>query len=177
MQENRIFGFDPIINHTSKILILGSLPGKVSLEQQMYYADKGNYFWKFMSAFFEKEYPDNNEKKVSMLLDANIALWDVYKSGVRVNKDKKRTSNDSDIIDFELNDIEGMLKQFSQIERIGISGKTAYKSFVDFFPNINAICLPSTSGSNGGQWGNKRIAEAIDINKKGWIEWEKFIKG
>lgn len=170
-------GLAPIINEHSKVLILGSFPGKKSLEQNMYYADKGNYFWKFMTRFLNKEYPENDEQKREMLADSNIALWDIYKSAVRVNENGKKTSNDKDIIDYELNDIERLLTQFPQVESIGIAGRVAFKSFRKNFPHIDAICLPSTSGSNGRQWGNKNIKEQIDTNKKGWSEWSKFIRG
>ena len=176
MQDNRIYGFNPIIDKSSQVLILGSLPGKVSLEKHMYFADRGNYFWKFMAKYLDTPYPENNEQKVCMLMKCKVALWDVYKSGIRINKDEKKTSNDSDITDYELNDIKGLIKQFPQIERIGIAGKKAYSSFTEFFPDIDAVCLPSTSGSNGNQWGNRQIAEEIDINKKGWIEWTNFLE-
>ena len=175
-ENNRIYGFEPIIYPNSKVLILGSLPGKVSLEKKMYFADKGNYFWKFLSLFLNKSYPETNEEKMVMLMNSGVALWDVYKSGIRIDKNEKKTSNDKDIYDYELNDIRGILKQFPQIKKIGVAGKTAYKSFKKAFHDIDAVCLPSTSGSNGGQWGNKKIDEAIDINKKGWIEWTKFIR-
>ena len=40
--------FSPIINHQSKILILGSIPGVKSLEKQQYYAHPQNRFWKLI---------------------------------------------------------------------------------------------------------------------------------
>ena len=38
-------GLPPVINPTSKILIVGTMPGKKSLEQKQYYADSRNQFW------------------------------------------------------------------------------------------------------------------------------------
>ena len=45
MDDSKIYGFDPIIFQDSKYLILGTLPGKKSLETKFYYADRGNCFW------------------------------------------------------------------------------------------------------------------------------------
>ena len=42
--------FDPVTNQQTRLLILGSLPGEKSLEQQEYYANKQNRFWMLMSA-------------------------------------------------------------------------------------------------------------------------------
>jgi hypothetical protein len=38
--------FDPVANLKVKVLILGTLPGQVSLEKQQYYAQPRNQLWK-----------------------------------------------------------------------------------------------------------------------------------
>lgn len=40
--------FLPVVNDDSKILILGSMPGIKSLNEQQYYAHSQNKFWKLM---------------------------------------------------------------------------------------------------------------------------------
>ena len=40
--------FEPLYDHESRILILGSFPSVVSREQNFYYANKTNRFWKVM---------------------------------------------------------------------------------------------------------------------------------
>lgn len=177
MEEQRIFGFEPIIFDDSKVLILGTLPGKKSLEEKMYYADKGNYFWKFLAFYMNSPFPNNSASKIQLLKKSKIAVWDVYESGIRINKKtKKKTSNDSDITKIIPNDIAYFLSEHPKIERVGAAGKEAY----NYLKSINLECevvrLPSTSGSNGGQWGNKNIKESIDITRKGWQEWVHFIE-
>ena len=46
--NNKIESFAPIIDNNTKILILGSIPGKQSLEKQEYYANPRNTFWKIL---------------------------------------------------------------------------------------------------------------------------------
>ena len=41
--------FKPSIDNLSEILILGSMPGVKSLEEQQYYAHPQNRFWKVMA--------------------------------------------------------------------------------------------------------------------------------
>ena len=45
---NNCKSFKPSIDNNSKILILGSMPGVKSLEEQQYYAHPQNRFWKVM---------------------------------------------------------------------------------------------------------------------------------
>ena len=55
MDDSKIYGFDPIIFQDSKYLILGTLPGKKSLETKFYYADRGNCFWPVSYTHLEKQ--------------------------------------------------------------------------------------------------------------------------
>ena len=49
--SKRIYGFSPIIFDDSEVLLLGTLPGEVSLEKRLYYADESNYFWEFFCEY------------------------------------------------------------------------------------------------------------------------------
>lgn len=172
IMADRITSLKPIIFNDSKILILGTLPGAKSLEQQMYYADKGNYFWKFMTAYLECDFPETNEQKIDMLKRSHIALWDIFESASRVDKKKhNNTSKDTDISGGKYNDIEALLNKYPSIQKIGIAGEEAYKTFTKRYPNMNAIQLPSTSGGNCGQWGGNSIPR----DREGWKSWSQFV--
>lgn len=172
--SQRIEGFAPIVFEDSEVLLLGTLPGAVSLERNYYYADDGNYFWQFFSEYTECEKPRNWEDVRNVLQKAKVALWDIYESAVRVDEQNNATSKDSDITDVCWNDIETFLGENPQIKRVGILGKKAYKEFVKKYPAFAKKCvyLPSTSGSNAAQWGGK----PINRSRNGWKSFVSFIE-
>ncbi len=138
---------DPIYNKNSKILILGSFPSVMSREENFYYANPYNRFWKLISMIFNKDFPNSTEDKTAFLLDNKIALWDVI-SSCDING-----SSDSSIKNVRPNDIE-MIIISSDIKLIVLNGRTSEKYFNMFFKNafkIDTICLPSTSPANAKQ--------------------------
>ena len=46
---------NPIISKKSKVLILGSMPGEMSLELNQYYANPKNHFWPIIYDIFNHE--------------------------------------------------------------------------------------------------------------------------
>ncbi|MBP3924029.1 DNA-deoxyinosine glycosylase [bacterium] len=136
------------IDEKSEILILGSMPGIKSLDEQQYYAHPQNRFWKLMAKFCntknlqELKYQD----KLKVLLDNKIALWDVIQS---CNRDG---SLDSNIQNETPNDIPQLLKQFPNIKIICLNGNKSYSAFKKYFPEIleqyKCYKLPSTSPAN-----------------------------
>ena len=138
------YSFPPLINHSSKILILGSLPGEESLKQVQYYAHPRNAFWKIMFTIFNEVYHENYSIRCKLLLKNHIALWDMVHSGYREG------SLDSDIKNEIPNDIERLLNEYQGISTILLNGKKAeamYKRYFNQIP-VHTITLPSTSPAN-----------------------------
>jgi len=75
--------FPPIADAHARILILGSLPGQVSLRQQQYYAHPQNAFWKIMGRLFGAEPVLPYAERVPRLVLNGIALWDVCAAAQR----------------------------------------------------------------------------------------------
>lgn len=169
--SNRIKGFAPIVFDDSEVLLLGTLPGVLSLERGFYFADEGNYFWEFFCEYADCEKPQNMDDAILILKKVKVALWDVYESATREDKNAKETSSDSDISQVVWNDLQTFLKVHPNIKRIGVMGKKAYQDIIKQYPDISVECLPSTSGSNGGQWGGK----PIDRSSIGWKKFSEFI--
>ncbi len=154
--------FEPVINNSSKILILGSMPSIKSLEKQEYYAHRQNRFWKIMAELCS--YPDlySSEFKIKkqVLLKNNIALWDVIQTC------KREGSLDSAIENVKPNDINALLKKYKGIKKIYCNGNTSFNLYNRYFKNIDipVIKLPSTSPANAKYSLQKLIDEWKEIS-------------
>lgn len=75
-----IYSFPAIADPQSRVLILGSMPGVASLQAGQYYAHPRNQFWQLIAALFADAPLTDYAQKQQLLLDNNIALWDVMHS-------------------------------------------------------------------------------------------------
>ena len=139
------YSFPPFANKNANILILGSMPGKKSLEMQEYYAYKYNAFWKIIFNLLNFDYTENYEIKLNLLKDNKIALWDslqfCYRDG----------SADANIKDEIPNDFKTFFEQHTKIKTVFFNGNAAmkyYKKYVGFNKTLNYHLLPSTSPAN-----------------------------
>ena len=76
-------GFPPIADAHARILILGSLPGQVSLQRQQYYAQPHNAFWQIMGRLFGAGPELPYAERAQRLVENGIALWDVCAAAQR----------------------------------------------------------------------------------------------
>lgn len=148
---------EPIYDKNSRVLILGSFPSVKSREEGFFYGHPQNRFWKVLAEVFKKDVPTTIEEKKLLLIENNIAVWDVIKSC------DIEGSSDSSIKNVVANDLSVILET-ADIKQIYVNGKKAeqmYKKYI--FPQIKreVICLPSTSPANAtwsleklvAQWG------------------------
>lgn len=136
--------FEPIFNKDSKILILGSLPSVKSREEGFYYGHPQNRFWSVLSSIYNLEIPKTIDEKIKMLINNNIAIWDVIESCDIIG------SSDSSIKNVIPADLSKILNN-SNIQNIYANGKTAsklYKKYSEKNTGIKIIELPSTSPAN-----------------------------
>ncbi|HUU74482.1 MAG TPA: DNA-deoxyinosine glycosylase [Methanoregulaceae archaeon] len=145
----REYGLDPILGKEPKVLILGSFPSKMSLEQKLYYANPRNHFWKIMTVLLKIPQKNNIEENTRLLEEHHIAVWDVIAS-----RKFQEGAMDRDIRDARLNNIAGFIRQNQTIRFIGINGGKAWQCFRkamqdDPLPKTPAARrLPSTSPAN-----------------------------
>ena len=146
----RVQSFAPIVSSTSRILILGSLPGIASLQAAGYYAHPRNAFWPIMQSVFDVDATAPYETRTASVLAAGLALWDVVGAGTRPG------SLDADIVasSVEANDIVGLLGLYPGLRRICLNGGAAATLFrrhvaprlpPQLIDTIDTRALPSTS--------------------------------
>jgi TDG/mug DNA glycosylase family protein len=76
-------GFPPVASADARVLVLGSLPGRRSLEMREYYAQPHNAFWKIMGRLFGAHPELPYERRLDALRSHAVALWDVLAAGER----------------------------------------------------------------------------------------------
>ncbi len=142
--------FAPIATPAARILILGSMPGRASLEAHEYYAHPHNAFWRIMGELVGAGPDKPYEERTRILRARGIAVWDVLQSCVRPG------SLDSDIRDEVPNDFAAFFAAHPGIARIGLNGGKAAASFKRHAarhcpPDVAAAVLPSTSPAHAAR--------------------------
>lgn len=147
-----IHSFPPISNRHARVLILGSMPGKVSLREAQYYAHPRNLFWPFMEEIFDISRAAPYFARCGMLKENGVALWDTLKTCTRAS------SLDSDIDDATMvpNDFSSFLLLHPQIRTICFNGAKSESVFRKrvaptlgrSLDGIELQRLPSTSPAN-----------------------------
>ena len=141
------YGFGPIIDGKSKILILGSLPSVRSLQMSRYYAHPQNRFWPSLYSIFGERLSDDFNERYDFILRRRLALWDTIKCA---NRDG---SLDGDIRDETPNDIPSLLKDHPGIKMIIFNGGCSFAKYKKHFgePPIPFRRLLSTSPACAGR--------------------------
>ena len=142
-----LHGFPPIARTDATILVLGTMPGKASLQARQYYAHGRNSFWKLVAAILGFEVSSPYDERVASLIAARIAVWDVLKRCTR------ESGLDSDIDDPVPNNFAEFFKTHRQIDQVCFNGRKAenlYKTHVleSIATPFDYRRLPSTSPAN-----------------------------
>jgi double-stranded uracil-DNA glycosylase len=154
------FGFPAISSPSSRVLVLGSLPGRLSLERGEYYANPQNAFWKIVAARVP-ELPSDYPGRAAVLIGHGIALWDVLAAATRSG------SLDAAISDDAIpNNFRAFFHIHSRIRLIAFNGGTAAKLYerhvlptlTDAQHSIRRDTLPSTSGAHASLSFAKKMA-------------------
>jgi len=72
-----ITGFPPVVAPDARVLILGSMPGRVSLEASQYYAHPRNAFWPIICRLFNEPRQLSYDERLQLVQKNSTALWDV----------------------------------------------------------------------------------------------------
>jgi hypoxanthine-DNA glycosylase len=131
------------------VLVLGTLPGPESLRQQQYYAQPRNAFWQIKGELVGAGAELPYSRRLEVLLEHRIALWDVCAAAVRVGALDAAIRRASIVP----NDFSAFFREHPSIELVCFNGQTAaslYRRFVMpglpvQFAAIEQRVLPSTS--------------------------------
>jgi hypoxanthine-DNA glycosylase len=113
-------GLEPLLAPNTRIVVLGSFPGKASLQAQQYYAHPRNQFWALLAhaldpnppSVIAASYPD----RVRWMLARGVGLWDVYQ------RCEREGSLDADIRDAVLNDLPRLRRDCPYLAAIAHNG-------------------------------------------------------
>jgi len=119
----RVESFPPIVSERSKLLILGSMPGDVSLKAGQYYAHPRNVFWHIMGELFGARPSLPYERKVEILQSVGVALWDALQTCSRPG------SLDASITEEVANDFSTLFAKYPNITHVFFNGRKAEAAF------------------------------------------------
>jgi TDG/mug DNA glycosylase family protein len=148
-EEPRETGLPPLLGKDPRVLVLGSFPSRISLQQGLYYANPRNQFWEVMRVILDlpglpgtsepsRDYPE-------FLVRHNLALWDVVAS-----RRFQPGSMDRDIQDIRTHDMPAFLREHATVRCIALNGGKAWEVLPreEISSDITLLRLPSTSPAN-----------------------------
>ena len=156
----KLRSFQPISSNNAGVLILGSMPGKRSLDAGQYYAHPRNSFWKIMEGITGLNASAGYDERVRLLKDHAIAVWDVLHSC------RREGSLDAAIRagSVKANDFNAFFRRHPEIHTVLFNGAAAeryYKQYV--VPKLertamNLIRMPSTSPAHAAMSFKQKIS-------------------
>lgn len=155
MSDSIISSFPPLVPRDFRVLILGSMPGKRSLENNEYYAHPRNLFWPLMGELYGAGRDHPYPQRVERLLAKHVGVWDVLAECDRPGSLDGAILPDSEVP----NDISGLLERHPGITVVALNGGKAQQSFrrhveprlaPAVLKRLRVLAMPSTSPANAG---------------------------
>lgn len=158
----RVWGFPPVAAPGARCLILGSMPGAVSLQHQTYYAHRQNAFWRILGDLGVCDPAAPYAERLAALARCGIALWDVIAGCERPG------SLDADIVaeSVQVNNFPAFFAAYPQIEQVFFNGAKAEAAFRQHvwpvldgrLEGVRLLRLPSTSPAHAALPYNEKVA-------------------
>ena len=135
--------FPPVTDASTRVLILGSLPGEESLARAQYYANPRNQFWRLVETLIDAELVAlPYERRLARLRAAGVGLWDT------VGTARRRGSLDGAIRDIRANPLPALVDALPALRAVGFNGgRSAALGMPQLAtrPDLALIALPSSS--------------------------------
>jgi double-stranded uracil-DNA glycosylase len=167
----KVSSFPPQVGAGCRVLVLGTVPSRRSLEMRQSYAHPHNLFWPFMGILYGAGPELPYAERIARLEAAGVGIWDVLKVCERPGSLDSSIRPASEVA----NDIPGLLEEHPTIRAIGLNGAKAQHVFVrrisglirpERLATLSILALPSTSPANAS------IPRAVKLER--WREMLSF---
>ena len=156
--------FPPVVRADTRLLVLGSLPGAMSLAAGRYYANPRNQFWRLMGAVIDRPLEAADyEQRLSLLLDAGVGLWDTVASARRPG------SLDADIRLHSTSDLRELAATLPELRAIAFNGGTSARigrREIGDAGELDLVDLPSSSPA---------YTLAFEDKKRRWLALRRYL--
>lgn len=146
-----LHGLPPAVAESTRVLVLGSMPGMASLRAQQYYAQPRNRFWPLLSTLcgFDAALP--YAQRIAAANAAGVGLWDVLGACDRAGSLDSAILRGSEVA----NPIAALCVGLPDLRAIALNGGKAAQAFArhvepqfDGGLRLRIHRLPSTSAAN-----------------------------
>jgi hypoxanthine-DNA glycosylase len=161
------FSFDAVTDGNTRVVILGSLPGEISLLRRQYYANPTNQFWRLVGAVITCDLVNQSyERRLQSLLDAGIGLWDVVKEA------RRKGSGDSAIKEAVHHPLQQLVDALPKLQALAFNGgksESIGKRQLVSANSLALIPLPSSSAAY--------CSIAFEAKLKAWMAIRNYMPG
>lgn len=160
--DKRLTGLPPLLSANTRLLVLGSFPGAVSLATQRYYGHPQNHFWKILRALWV-DHPaavatGDYAASTDWILGKGVGLWDVYAACER------QGSLDSAIRHAQVNNLASLRLRCPKLQVIAHNGGESFKHAKHSAAlGLPVHRLPSTSAANTSWSFERKLAAWQDV--------------
>ena len=152
--DSLLTGLGPVVDRRTRVVVLGSFPGKASLVAAQYYAHPRNHFWPIVSRLVGIDlvalpYP----RRLAALRAGGVGLWDVYAAC------RREGSLDTAIEDAEFNDLTRLVRAAPTLQAIFHNGGESARAMKRSAAlGVPVERLPSTSPANASWSFERKLA-------------------
>jgi hypoxanthine-DNA glycosylase len=150
----RLEGLAPVISRQTRLIVLGSFPGAMSLQMQQYYAHPRNQFWRILSALWKVDLVEMPyAARIAEVKVRGLGIWDVYAAC------RREGSLDTSIEDAQLNELASLRRRAPRLQAIAHNGSESAKAMRHTLAlGVPVIRLPSTSPANASWSFERKLA-------------------
>jgi hypoxanthine-DNA glycosylase len=155
-----LHGLAPVLDEQTRLIVLGSFPGRASLQAGQYYGHPRNQFWPILSRLWGVELGAlPYAERLAVARAHGLGIWDVYA------RCRRQGSLDSAIRAAETNDLAGLRQRCPQALAHN-GGESARLMRVTGQLGLPLYRLPSTSPANASWSLERKLAAWAEVLRR-----------